>query len=67
MLHELLLALRGHSGYIYTEHDQKLTVNPSVTLLHPCEVSGGRLKVVITLLMLLSEGGHPEQLAGDWQ
>ena len=38
MLHELLLALRGHSGYIYTEKQQKLTVNSSLTFLHPCEV-----------------------------
>ena len=42
MLHELLLALRGHSGFIYTEEEQhKLTVNSSLTFLHPCEVSSG--------------------------
>ena len=39
MLHELLIALRGHPGYIYTDQDQKLRVNSSLTFLHPCEVS----------------------------
>ena len=39
MLHELLIALRGHPGYIYAEDDNKLKVNSSLTFLHPCEVS----------------------------
>ena len=38
MLHELLIALRGHPGYIYSDQDQKLRVNSSLTFLHPCEV-----------------------------
>ena len=38
MLHELLVSLRGHAGYIFIEDDDKICVNPTISLLHPCEV-----------------------------
>ena len=39
MLHELLISLRGHSGYIFVDNNDKICVNPTLTFLHPCEVS----------------------------
>ena len=39
MLHELLISLRGHSGYIFIDNDEKMCVNPTLSHLHPCEVS----------------------------
>ena len=38
MLHELLVSLRGHAGYIFIEDNDKICVNPTISLLHPCEV-----------------------------
>ena len=40
MLHELLVSLRGHAGYIFIEDNDKICVNPTISLLHPCEVMG---------------------------
>jgi len=37
MLHELLVALRGHPGLIFTEKNGLLHVNKSINVLHPCE------------------------------
>ena len=47
MLHELLVSLRGHAGYIFIEDNDKICVNPTISLLHPCEVmeDGGRSEV----------------------
>ena len=39
MLHELLISLRGHSGYVFVDKEDKMMVNPTLTFLHPCEVS----------------------------
>jgi len=39
MLHELLVALRGHPGYIFCEKGSSLAVNGSLTFFHPCEVA----------------------------
>ena len=39
MLHELLISLRGHSGYIFIDNEVKMTVNPTLPFLHPCEVA----------------------------
>jgi len=38
MLHELLVALRGHPGLIFTEKNGLLHVNRNISALHPCEV-----------------------------
>jgi len=40
MLHELLVALRGHPGLVFTEQEGgRLGVNPSIDLLHPSETA----------------------------
>jgi len=39
MLHELLVALRGHSGLIFCEKDGALVVNKLIPFIHPCEVA----------------------------
>ena len=39
MLHELLISLRGHPGYVFVDKEDKMMVNPTLTFLHPCEVS----------------------------
>ena len=39
MLHELLVALRGHPGHIFCDREGSFSVNPSLTLFHPCEVA----------------------------
>jgi hypothetical protein len=39
MLHELVVALRGHPGHVFCERDGKFAVNPSLALFHPCEVA----------------------------
>jgi len=39
MLHELLVALRGHSGYIFCEKGGSFSVNSSLPFFHPCEVA----------------------------
>ena len=36
MLHELVVALRGHPGH---EREGKFLVNPALSLFHPCEVA----------------------------
>ena len=38
MLHELLVALRGHPGHIFCEWKGGFSVNPTLDLFHPCEV-----------------------------
>jgi len=38
MLHELLVALRGHPGLIFIEKNGSLSVNKTISELHPCEV-----------------------------
>ena len=39
MLHELVVALRGHPGHVFQERAGKFQVNPALTLFHPCEVA----------------------------
>ena len=39
MLHELLVALRGHPGHVFQEREGKFLVNPALSLFHPCEVA----------------------------
>ena len=39
MLHELVVALRGHPGHVFQERDGKFLVNPALSLFHPCEVA----------------------------
>jgi len=39
MLHELLVALRGHSGYIFCDKAGSFAVNSSLAAFHPCEVA----------------------------
>ena len=39
MLHELLISLRGHPGYVFVDKEAKMIVNPTLTFLHPCEVN----------------------------
>lgn len=39
MLHELLVALRGHPGHLFTETEAGLKVSSTLTYFHPCEVS----------------------------
>ena len=39
MLHELVVALRGHPGHVFQERGGKFQVNPALTLFHPCEVA----------------------------
>ena len=38
MLHELLISLRGHPGYVFVDKEDRMMVNPTLTFLHPCEV-----------------------------
>ena len=68
MLHELLVSLRGHAGYIFIEDNDKICVNPTISLLHPCEVMEDRAKCLdldlLTNLVWSAAGGHPEQSAG---
>ena len=55
MLHELLVALRGHPGYIFCEKGGSLAVNSSLPFFHPCEVA------IINQILLVSvcEGLDP--------
>ena len=39
MLHELVVALRGHPGHVFQEREGKFLVNPALSLFHPCEVA----------------------------
>jgi len=39
MLHELLISLRGHPGFIFVDDNEKMCVNPTISFLHPCEVA----------------------------
>ena len=39
MLHELLVALRGHPGYIFCEKGGNFSVNSSLPFFHPCEAA----------------------------
>jgi len=39
MLHELLVALRGHTGYIFCDKGDRIVVNDALPFFHPCEVA----------------------------
>lgn len=39
MLHELVVALRGHPGHIFTEKNGGMVVNSALPFFHPCEVA----------------------------
>jgi len=39
MLHELLVALHGHPGPVFCRSGDKMVVNTSIDMFHPCEVA----------------------------
>ena len=70
MLHELVVALRGHPGHVFQEREGKFLVNPALSLFHPCEVA---LLNQVSLNSFNLQGENPlfrcwswRQIIGQW-